>query len=263
MNRKEWREVGKQFLYFILLIVGIALLIGVIDLIQGRSFESEKFIIMLGLWMLTASMFLGLSPFAMDSKQKGMEYLLTLPLSRRRLLFVKLLPRLAAFVFFYCLFLLLYQIQGQEVFGNLYIFFQLAYFALFFISFSLASSDENFIVQFFSAAMAFLGYWVLSFFTLASGFAWRNHLSLAVVWRFDAFDDLFHEPRGMAVTIAVFSILLVPFVASYFLAFKKFDLKPVRSFNRLQLLFFLPLLLLALMIALTVSVLMQKTFMLN
>ena len=71
MNRKEWLEVGKQSLYFVLLIAGIALLIGVIDLVQGWSFETEKFIIMLGLWLLTASMFLGLSPFAMDSKQRG------------------------------------------------------------------------------------------------------------------------------------------------------------------------------------------------
>jgi hypothetical protein len=86
MKRKEWLEVGKQSLYFILLLAGIALLIGVVDLIQGRSFESEKFIIMLGLWLLTASMFLGLSPFALDSKQRGMEYLLTLPISRRLLL---------------------------------------------------------------------------------------------------------------------------------------------------------------------------------
>ena len=263
MNKKEWREVGKQSLYFVLLVAGIALLIGGIDLIQGRSFESEKFIIMLSLWLLTVSLFLGLSPFALDSKQKGMEYLLTLPFSRRRLLFIKLLPRLAALTFFYCLFLLLYQIQGREVLGNAFVFFNLASFALFFISFSLASVHENFIVQFISVGIAFSGYWALCIFILASGFAWQNNLSWASVWRFSAFGDLFHEFKGLMVTLAVFSLLLVPFVASYFLAFKKFDLRPARAFNRRQLLFFVPLLLLALGVALGISSHLQKSSMLD
>ena len=52
--------------------------------------------------------------------------------------------------------------------------------------------------------------------------------------------DLFRELRGLMVTVTVFSLLLVPFMVSYFLAFKKFDLKPVRSFNRRQLLFLFP-----------------------
>ena len=250
MNRKEWLEVGKQSLYFVLLIAGIALLIGVIDLIQGWSFETEKFIIMLGLWLLTASMFLGLSLFAMDSKQKGMEYLLTLPYSRRRLLLIKLVPRLAALTFFYCLYLLLYQAMGREVLGNAFVFFNFSCFALFFISFSLASVDENFIVQFLTAGIAFSGFWAFWLLIMALGFAWQNNLSLGMVWGFNHFGAMFHGFKGLLVATGVFVLLLAPFPASYFLAFKRFDLRNRKAFNRRQMLLFVPLMLLAAVLAL-------------
>jgi len=72
MNRKEWLEVGKQSLYFVLAMAGMVLLVGLVGLLDGKPLEGEKIIIMLGLWLLMLSLFLGLSPFALDSKQKGM-----------------------------------------------------------------------------------------------------------------------------------------------------------------------------------------------
>jgi hypothetical protein len=53
--------------------------------------------------------------------------------------------------------------------------------------------------------------------------------------------------------------MAMPFVVSYFLAFKKFDLKPARAFNRRQLLFFVPLLFLAVAASLGVTYLVQKS----
>ncbi len=260
MNRKEWLEVGKQSLYFVLLIAGIALLIGVIDLVQGWSFETEKFIIMLGLWLLTASMFLGLSPFAMDSKQRGLEYLLTLPVSRRRLLFIKLVPRLAAVVLFYGVFFLLYHFMGHDAFGGYFEFFSLVYFALFFISFSLSSIHENFIVQSIWAGFALCGFLTLCSIIMALGFAWNNSFSWGSVWRFNHFGNIIYDSSSLTAALVVFLLMLAPFVASYFLAFKKFDLKPARAFNRRQLLFFIPLLLLALAASLVISLGLQKKF---
>jgi hypothetical protein len=259
MSRKEWREVGKQSLYFVLLLAGIALLIGVIDLIQGWSFESEKFIIMLGLWLLTASMFLGLSPFAMDSRQKGMEYLLSLPISRRRLLLIKLLPRLAAVVLFYGIFFLLYGHMGNDAFGGYFAFFSLSYFALFFISFSFSSIHENFIVQSIWAGFALCGYLTLCSLIVTLGFAWNSNFSLGSLWRFGHFGNLVYDSSGWITAIAVFLLLLAPFIVSYFLAFKKFDLKSSRVFNRCHLLLFIPLLFLALAASLGVSYMGQRS----
>lgn len=258
MNKKEWLEVGKQSLYFVLATAGMVLLIGLLNLLQGKPFEGETIIIILGFWLLMFSMFLGLSPFALDSKQKGMEYLLTLPYSRRRLLFIKLLPRLAAAVLFYGVFFFLYGFMGNDAFGGYFAFFSLAYFALFFISFSFSSIHENFVVQSIWAGLALCGYLTLWSFILTLGFAWSNNFSLGSWWRFGHFDNIIYDSSSLIAAIAISLLLLAPFVVSHFLAFKKFDLRPARAFNRRQLLFFVPLLLLALAASLGVSCLGQK-----
>ena len=119
MIKKEWFEVCKQSLYFVLATTGMILLVGLMNLLRGKpQFQGETIIIILGFWLLMFSMFLGLSPFALDSKQKGVEYLLTLPYSRRRLLYIKLLPRLAAAVLFYGVFFLMYNLMGNDAFGG-------------------------------------------------------------------------------------------------------------------------------------------------
>lgn len=258
MIKKEWLEVCKQSLYFVLVTAGMVLLIVLLNLLQGRFFEGETIIVILGFWLLMFSLFLGLSPFALDSKQQGMEYLLTLPFSRRRLLFIKLLPRLAAAVLFYGVFFLLYRLMGNDAFGSYFEFFSLAYFALFFISFSFSSINENFIVQSIWAGLALCCYLTLCSLILTVGFAWNTNFSLGSVWRFGHFGNLIYDSSSWITAIAVFLLLLAPFVVSYFLAFKKFDLRPARAFNRRHLLFFVPLLLLALAAALGVSCLGQK-----
>jgi hypothetical protein len=262
MNKKEWREVGKQSFYFVLATAGMVLLTGLLNWLQGKpQFQAETVIIILGFWLLMFSLFLGLSPFALDSSQKGMEYLFTLPFSRHRLLFIKLLPRLAAAVLFFAVFFLLYRLSGGDAFGGYLEFFSLVYFSLFFISFSLSSVHENFIVQFIWASLALSGYLTLCSLILTQGFAWNNNFSLASVWRFGHFGNIIYDPSSLIAALVVFLLLLTPFVISYFLAFKKFDRRPPRTFNRRQLLFFVPLLLLALAASLGVSFLVQKSFM--
>jgi len=265
MNRKEWREVGRQSLYFILALAAMALLMMGMDLLmsmmgfaQAKPLEGEKLIIILGAWLLMFSMFLGLSPFAMDSKQKGMEYLLTLPVSRRRLLLIKLLPRLAAIVIFYLAFALLYSLIGNDAFSGGFAFFSLAYFALFFISFSLSVVHENFIVQSIWAGMALSGYLALCLYVIGLGFSWKFRMSGSwVVSR--SWQDLSYDIPTLLAAIAVFLLLAAPFVVSFFIAFKKFDLKPARVFNRRQLLLLIPMLLLAFAASLGVTYLMQKS----
>jgi hypothetical protein len=264
MNRKEWREVGQQSLYFLLALAVMALLLGGVDLLMGamgfaqsKPLEGEKLIIILGAWWLMFSMFLGLSPFAMDSKQKGLEYLLTLPYSRRRLLLIKLLPRLAAVILFYLAFALLYSSIGSDAFGGGFTLFSLAYFALFLISFSLSLVYENFIVQSIWAGIALCGHLALSLCIVWLGFSWK--FKMPASWVGSGFwHDLSIDVPTLLISIAVFLIMAAPFIVSFFLAFKKFDLKPVRAFNRRQLLIFLPLLLMAFASSLGVTYLVQK-----
>ena len=239
-----------------LLMMGMDLLMSAMGLAQAKPLEGEKLIIILGVWLLMFSMFLGLSPFAMDSKQKGMEYLLTLPVSRRRLLLIKLLPRLAAVVIFYLAFVLIYSLIGNDAFGGGFAFFSLAYFALFFISFSLSVVHENFIVQSIWAGIALSGYLALCLYVVGLGFSWKFRMPGSwVVSR--SWQDLSYDVPTLLAVIAVFLLLAAPFVASIFIAFKKFDLKPARVFNRRQLLIFVPLLLLAFFASLGISFLVQ------
>ena len=258
MNRKEWREVGKQSFFFVLAMAGIVLLVFLADLLQDKPFDGEQVVILLGLWLLMFSMFMGLSPFAMDSKQKGMEYLLTLPVSRRRLLLIKLLPRLAVTVIFYLAFVLLYGLIGNDALGGGFAFFSLAYFSLFFISFSLSVVHENFVVQSIWAGIAMSGYLALCLYIVGLGFSWKFRMpgswSVSRSWQ-----DLAYDVPTLLAVIAVFLLLAAPFVASIFIAFKKFDLKPARAFNRRQLLIFMPLLLLAFFASLGLTYFVQTS----
>jgi hypothetical protein len=261
MIKKEWREVSRQSLYFVLAMAGMVLLVGLPNWLQSKPLDAETVIIMLGLMQLMFSMFLGLSPFALDSKQKGMEYLLTLPFSRGRLLFIKLLPRLIAVILFYSVFFLLYGLMGSDAFSRGFTVFSLSYFSLFFISLSLSVIHENFIVQSIWAGIALCGYLMLCSLILALGFAWSNNYSLGSILRFGHFGNSIYDSSGLIMALIVFSLMLAPFVVSYFLAIKKFDLRPARAFNRRQLLFFVPLLLLALAASLGVSYQIQKSSM--
>jgi hypothetical protein len=258
MNRKEWLEVGRQSLYFVLAASGMVLLVGLVGLLDGKPLEGEKIIIILGLWLLMFSMFIGLSPFALDSKQKGMEYLLTLPYSRRRLLLIKFLPRLTALVLFFIAYGLLYGFMGNDAFGTGYLLLSLVYFSLFFISFSLSVIHENFIVQSIWAGVALCGYLAICLVVLALGISWKYSMPLA--WAgFHPWQGLSDDIASLITAIVVFFLMLAPFVVSFFLAFKKFDLRPSRVFNRRQLLLFVPMLLLALAASLGVTRLVQKS----
>lgn len=257
MNRKEWLEVGKQSLYFVLAVASMVLLVALAGLLEGKPLEGEKIIIILGLWLLMFSLFLGLSPFAMDSKQKGMEYLLTLPYSRRRLLAIKFLPRLAAVFMAYLGFVLLYGLIGNDALGGGFTIFSLAYFGLFFISYSLSVIHENFIVQSIWAGVALCGYLALCLYIVMLGFSWKFKMPASWVgsglWR-----DLAFDVPTLFVSSAVFLIMAAPFVLSFFLVFKKFDLKPARAFNRRHLMIFMPLLLMAFAASLGITYLVQK-----
>lgn len=256
MSRKEWLEVGKQSLVFSLAVAVMVSLVALTSMFDGKPLGGEKVIIILGLWLLMLSLFLGLSPFAMDSQQKGMEYLLTLPYPRRRLLLIKLLPRLAAVALFYLAFAVLYSSIGGDAFGGGFTVFSLAYFALFLISFSLSLVHENFIVQSIWAGIVLAGYLGACLIICALGFSWKFSMPLSspgiFPWR-----ELDYDVPSLLTAVAVFFLMAAPFIVSFFLAFKKFDLKPARAFNRRHLLIFLPQLLLAFAASLGITYLVQ------
>jgi hypothetical protein len=145
---------------------------------------------------------------------------------------------------------------GSDVFAGGFTVFSLAYFALFLISFSLSIIHENFIVQSIWAGSALCGYLALCLYVVSLGFSWK--FSMPASWvGFGFWHDLSFDVNTLIASVAVFLIMAAPFIVSFFLAFKKFDLKPARNFNRRHLLIFLPLLLLAFAASLGVTYLVQ------
>ncbi len=155
---------------------------------------------------------------------------------------------------------LLYGLIGNDAFGGGFTLFSLAYFALFLISFSLSVVDENFIVQSIWAGIALCGYLALCLYIVMLGFSWKFRHAV-VLGRDPASGrtSLIDLPTLLASSRRFSDAWRRPFVVSFFLAFKKFDLKPARAFNRRQLLIFVPLLLLAFAASLGVTYLVQKS----
>ena len=158
---------------------------------------------------------------------------------------------------FYLAYNLFYGYAGNDAFGGGFAFFSLAYFALFFISFSLALVHENFIVQFIWAGIALYGYLAICLMIITMGFSWKFNMPPTWIGT-RIWQDLSYDIPTLLSSIVVFLVMSTPFIASFFLAFKKFDLRPVQVFNRRQMLFFIPLLLLALAVSLAVCYIVQK-----
>lgn len=254
MLRKEFNEVLKQSLFFIVLSVTIPF--GLEIILGGPSITYfELFFTQYHLGLLIFALFLGNSLFLWDRKQRAADYLLLLPYSRLRLLGIKVLPRLTAAVLFYLVFLLLYR-GGGEAFTLASVFsFTYVYFSLFIIALSLSLSMENYImmaVVTLSAMAAFLGM-IYLIPTLLSQWLYGTDIGLSLEYLLFlrlGFGKLLLYFTGIVVG------LLFPFIAAFIFAFKKTGIHPVSRFNKRYFKVFFPLLAAAIILsALIVSTL--------
>lgn len=115
MLRKEIKEVLGQSLFFVGLSLLLPLLLKLILWSEKISFL-ELYLIPLQIGLLYLAMFLGNSLFLSDRRQKAVDYLLSLPYSKLRLLGIKTLPRIGALLCFYILFILAYRLVGRGSF---------------------------------------------------------------------------------------------------------------------------------------------------
>lgn len=239
MLRKEFSEVLKQSLFFILLSVTIPF--GLVFVFNDPAISYfELFFAQYHFGLLIFVLFLGNSLFLWDRKQRAADYLLSLPYSRPRLLGIKVLPRVTAAVLFYLVFLLLYG-NGGEGFTVVSVFsFTYIYFSLFIIALSLSLSMENHIlmaVVTLLAMAAFLGtiYLIPTLFgQLLYGADIGLSLEYLLLVKLGP-GKLFFSFIGMVVG------LLLPFIAAFVFAFKKTGIQPLRHFNKRYFMLFVPL----------------------
>jgi hypothetical protein len=230
MLGKESSEVIKQSLFFILGALFVPGFLLVTTIVRNQSYFQVFFpIFQVGL--IFWAMFMGVSLFSSDRGQRGMEYLLSLPFSRLQLAVLKTIPRSMAVLFFYLVFLILYLRGGINVMALSFLSFTVIYFSLFLIALSLSASSENFIVlsivSLFSLCV-YLGVIYLIFWTAikAKGYIYYQ-LEIRPFFAGQEFELGF-----IILLVPVIILLLLSPLLSFILSFKKFDMRPSRSYNK-------------------------------
>ena len=230
MLKKEINDVLKQIAIFTAFALVIPAFLIITTIISNQSYFSVFFPLFqfsLPFW----AFFMGASLFSVERGQRGMEYLLSLPYSRYEVVGLKILPRLAAVVLFYVVFLILYTSGGEDLVALPFFSFTFLYFSLYLISLSLSASSENFIILFVSSLFSLFIY--LNLLLLVFWLAVRAKVDIPFD-TLDLRDFLTLEWNPEITVLAYFSafVLLLPLLVSFGLSIKKLDIRPAKVYNK-------------------------------
>jgi len=156
------------------------------------------------IFLLLYASFTGWSMFERERYEGGMEYILSLPVSRTRLFFIKFLPRFISvglILLIYCVLHSRFQFPSVLSAADFAIFYSI----FFFISLSLSLSIKSFIVAFLLTSALSGGFTIL-----------------------DRMVDI--NTSDWSVFLQANAPLLV-FPLLFFIAFHRYDLRPISSFN--------------------------------
>ena len=167
MLKKEINDVLKQTLIFIVFLFALPAFLVFTKIIapEHQPYFSVFFpIFQFGL--LFWAFFMGVSMFSSERGQRGMEYLLSLPYSRYKIIGLKTLPRFLTILIFYVVFLIFYLGEGTNYAALALISFTTIYFSFYLISLSFSASSDNFLVLFVISLLSLFIYLWLGFFVL-------------------------------------------------------------------------------------------------
>ena len=229
MLKKEINDVLKQALFFVLIILLLPAFLALTKIYPDRSYLDAFFpIFQFGLFFW--AFFMGASLFSVERGQNGMEYLLSLPLSRYKLVGLKVLPRFTTVLIFYGVFLVFFFGPGSNSPALSLICFSFIYFSLYFISLSFSASSENFLVLF---VISFL--FLFLFLGLEYSLFWLTVKTKGYVFftlKIAPFITGDLEPFTVSFLIITGLCLLIPFLAAFIFSIKRFDIKPPRIHNK-------------------------------
>ncbi|MCP5105248.1 MAG: ABC transporter permease [bacterium] len=194
----ELKKIAKEGIVIVLILAALTIYI----LTSGKDPYIPTIILMLSL--LIYASYTGWSMFERERQEGAEEYLLSMPVSRARLFFLKFMPRL------FCTLLMLGFFLLAQNYLNIPVYFapmefSIIYISFFLISLSLSLSVKNFIGAFFLTAFLSVG------------------LSLLL----KAVDP---DIADFSVILTVNLTLLV-FPIAFFIVFQTYDIKPLKSFN--------------------------------
>lgn len=193
----EFKRVIRESIIIFLVLVGllVGILISNIDVYLAPVFE---------IFLLLYASFTGWSMFDKERNEGAMEYLLSLPVSRVRLFFIKLMPRVVSVGLILVFYMLLH---GRFEFPSLLPVtdFSIFYIAFFLVSLSLSLSLKSFIGAFFLTSLVSGGLTLLNY--------------LVDIGKSDS--SLYFQANAPLI---VFPVLL-------FIMFHFYDVKPTLAFD--------------------------------
>lgn len=250
MFKKECYDVLKQIVYFILAVLFIPAFLVFTRIVGSQSYFSVFFLVFQA-GLIFWAFFMGSSLFSAEKGQRGMEYLLSLPYSRLRLIGIKILPRFAAVLIFHIVFIILYISGGQDFAALSFFSFTIIYFAFYLISLSLVACSDNFLVLFIVSFLSLFAYLGLMYSVLWLGIQARGMADYELEIR--PFFTAEIEPSTIKLIILFSFCLLLPALISLGFSFRKFDFRPSRIYNKRYLKFFAPLFILGLCLSFVFS----------
>ena len=251
MLKKECRDILIQSFFFAVAMVALPGIIFLARIIPHQPFAAI-FMPIFQSGMLFWALFMGVSLFSSERGQKGMEYLLSLPYSRLKLLAIKILPRLLSILFFYLIFLVIYYQGGRDYVALALFSLSFLYFVLFFISLSLSALSDNFLVLSMVSLFAlvifnevfFLIPWLIMRGEGITEYSWSEISSTFLQLEWTA-ESLLSFP----VLILAALFLLIPMGLAMLVSFKKFDVRPSKIYGFRYFRFLAPLLIVGILCA--------------
>lgn len=218
MLKKEFQDTLRILLESSVLLLAVPVVFGLIRLVgMEASFNEMAYVGALTSVMLFAG-YSGLAMFYRERKDKGFEYLLTLPYSKLRIFLYKVVPRVVVLT----------------IMGSAMVIFM-----------EMTVSDFLLPLLFFQLGMVFMSLAFSSLFAgIVAGVIMAYFYVLSTLFVVYFFKDSLRLEPILPPHILAGLFLLVPLGISFFLAYKNLDLKPYKYMVRPYFYVAVPLLLL-------------------
>lgn len=251
MLKKEFKEVIKQVLVFIIIVVVMPIPVLLAAKMFGSSLSyGDVFFFVYHVGLLILAVFTGTSLFSRDMGDGGMEYLLTLPYSRLQLLAIKLIPRFLGLMAAFGLYVILLLITGINPAtmntvpllstGNIFFLCM----CLFIIGVPFSISRGSIVVSALATLFAFLVYLVIIHLFYPTAQLLKG---LEIYYIYSVFQPSWDMPGYLWFSAAA---LLLGSLMAFIYAFKRFNLGPARKYIKRYLKVFIPVFVIVVVVSL-------------
>ena len=244
MLRKEIQGVLKQSLFFLAVVLGISFVIKIV--VPDVGSYMEIFYLTYQFLLVWFGVFMGLSLFLSDKRQQAEDYVFSLPYSRFLLLVIKVLPRLTALVIIYLIFLGFYLGNVGDIGGvgglvlrEMFFSNSWSYWLVFVLTLSFSASADNYPKVGGIALLGTIIFLLLFHFSVQLACLLTGVRPQLFSWAPQGILNI-NFSGNLVPSLVVSFCLLIPFILSFVLAFKKWGTYSKGNYNRGYFKLFIP-----------------------